>query len=749
MRLMPVFGAALLLGLMALGVLRYDTPGAAASPGAVASLEATAVVTGAVAQTPAVRGVRPVGVNVGLWTYWGAEQLSSNVLKNPGFEGMVDRAIVIVHSADTRTFTDNESWTGRADDFWKNAAAEVRTGQSAGRRTRIVHSKQIGRSGLPEFESAEPLALAPGDVVALTRIDDSAPPANWWIPPDSAAAVGVTADRRPGSTGARSVRLRTRHDKPTEIISYLDTMADRAGKMLPVRGNWKIAFWTAARNGGGALRVRFFRQGAEPFLDRIVSPSTEWQPQSFEFSAGDDGPAAPLELHFQALGSGGDILLDDVELRSAEDDSAFRRPVIDALAALRPGLLRDWQGQLGDTFDNRVADAFARRTMRYRAGNPGESDYLYSLADFLDLCRRVGADPWIVAPVAFGDAEWESLGRFLAAEYRRGGFSEMLVEFGNENWNSLFRYAAIPDAAAHGEAAARAVDSLRRAAGAGVPLRFLVNAQHADPARSARIVAKASAADAVAVAPYFFPALAPRTPLAGAWEAMFADDGGKLRQIVAADSAAGKETAVYEVNVNTLQGDAPQRERDAATVGRVAASALAARLLEAYALGIRRQCVWGLSGFDVYLSPVAGRTRLFGLVRDFGATRRFRPSGLAVELLNRVVRGDLHVVKGISPNARISAYAFRSPAGWSLAVVSSAPQAQDVAFEVPGSEPLPTHVYEIAADRPDSTNEDSEEVRIVEEALRVSGRTVTISAPAWGLAVLTPRPLAAREGRTM
>ena len=49
-----------------------------------------------VASTPAVSDIRRAGVNLGSWTSWGAEQLSSNVLKNPSFDrlaGVFDRRL--------------------------------------------------------------------------------------------------------------------------------------------------------------------------------------------------------------------------------------------------------------------------------------------------------------------------------------------------------------------------------------------------------------------------------------------------------------------------------------------------------------------------------------------------------------------------------------------------------------------------------------------------------------------------------
>jgi hypothetical protein len=709
-------------------VVRQGSPGHAAAGGA-------AVLQASVAAGAAVRGVRRAGVNLGIWTYWGAEQLSSNVLKNPGFEGMIDRAIVMVQSAGPRRFSDDQTWTARPEGFWKGATADVRTGKAAGRQSRVVNSTQAGRFGLPQFETADDLGLSPGDVVALTRIDDASVPAGWWIPPDSASAVAAVPEHRPGSAGVRSVSLAVRPDRTAQIISYLDTITERAGKLLPVNGKWRISFWTAARDGGGSLRVRFLRQGASAFFDQAVTPGPEWQRQAFEFDAIDAGPTGPLELHFEASGNAGRILVDDVELRSEADDCGFRKPVEDTLAKLLPALLRDWQGQLGDTFENRVADAFGRRTTRYRPGTASDSDYLYPVPDFLDLCHRVGADPWLLAPVTFGDAEWDAFGRFLAQQQRRYRFSEILVEFGNENWNRIFRFAAIPEPQAHGEAASRAARLLRAAAGPEVPLRFVVNGQHASPLLTEQFARAAAGADVVAVAPYFFPALARGVHRQDAYRTMFAGDGGRLGEIAGAVAAAGKETAVYEVNLNTVAGDAPPKERDALVAGRISASALAKTLLDAVAEGVRRQCVWTLSGFDV--QAAGGSTRLFGLVRDFGDTGRLRPTGMAVELLNRAIEGDFHAVAGIPPRARVSAYAFEGKAGWSVALVSASGESQDVALTLPPDGAMPAHLYEIASDTPDATNEDLEGVRIVEDSFQTSGRTVTVNVPAWGLAVLT------------
>ncbi|MBI3802129.1 MAG: hypothetical protein HY268_34805, partial [Deltaproteobacteria bacterium] len=159
--------------------------------------------------TVAMAQVPRFGVNLGLWTSWGAEQLSANVLMNPGFEGIIDRAIVVVKSASRYGFTDDTTWLGRADGFWSDSRYDVRTGPSAGRTGVLVDSRRAGRDGLPELITANPTpTLNPGDVIALTRTADTELPTHWWIPGSAQGFVTIDSTRRrPGSPGVRSLAL--------------------------------------------------------------------------------------------------------------------------------------------------------------------------------------------------------------------------------------------------------------------------------------------------------------------------------------------------------------------------------------------------------------------------------------------------------------------------------------------------------------------------------------------------------------
>jgi hypothetical protein len=394
---------------------------------------------------------------------------------------------------------------------------------------------------------------------------------------------------------------------------------------------------------------------------------------------------------------------------------------------------------LGDTLANRLAEPFARRTSRYRPSD--DIDFGYSLTDFLTLCTRVKAIPWIVIPTTFSDEELTGLGRFLDRHAGPDRFEEVLVEFGNENWNQLFRPAGIPDPRAHGEAAERAFRKLREGVGARVRLRTVVNGQHVNPEYSLRFAKPVPSADILALAPYIQHSLSAGLSQPDRFAGLFAGDGGKLSESADGVRALGRELAIYEVNLHTLEGNAKSADRDPLTAGAIGGSALAKVMLDALALGVQRQCVYTLAGYDTWLADRSGYAKLFGIVRDLGATERFRPVGLATAMLNQAIAGDL--MRSVNPNGvqDVSLYAFRSAAGWTAAVVSSSPMEQTVSINFPANSAtaLPLSLLRLEARELWATNENANEVRIVEEAVKSNGTTISFRLPAYGLAVFPPR----------
>lgn len=684
--------------------------------------------------------VRRVGVNLGTWRSWGAEQLGHNVLQNPGFEGVIDRAIVVVRDAGPAGFSDDDRRLGRGDGFWRGARFEVRTGAAAGVSGTVRDSRRAGAEGYPSYTTEGPVPpLAAGDVIALTRTDDDVLPERWH---GSERVRAVLDDARPGSPGKRCVGLPASPAQPASLVYYLDGIATRAGKLLPVDGRWRLAFWSRSPGLPARLRVRFVRQGGPPFVEQVLTPGFEWQRTVIDFTARDGGSPGTLELRFEAEGDG-EVRLDDVELENRDDPpGAFRAEVVEALRALRPGYLRDWQGGQGATLANRMAAPFARRLTR-SSTRAEETIFEYSLPEFLDLCEAVRANPWIVVPTTFSDAEWEALGAYLAERASSRVFPEVIVEFGNENWNPLSRAAGIPDPVRHGVAASRAFEMLRRAAGRDVSLRTAVNGQFANPAAALRFGRAAPGADLLAVAPYFLFSLpAGRTP-EQRLGLLFPDDASAFGALADGLRGGRQRMAVYEVNLHTTGGNAGATERDTTVASAAAGTALARRILDAQAARAGPIAAYELAGYDMWTDDRSGFVKLWGLIRDLGATRRWRPTGLAVSLLNRAFDGDRHATS-LPTGTPVTVAAYRGAHGWSAVMLSSTLQPASVEIRFPADlpGPLPARQLTLAAGDPWATNEDQENVRVVDAPITANGRVVRVSLPPVGLTVLLPPEVA-------
>lgn len=718
-------------------VLLGGLGGTGCAPGRLARAE-EGVAHGSVAREATVYDVPRAGLNLGHRTSWGAEQLASNLLQNPGFEGMIDRALVIVSDSGPRGFFDDETWLARRDAFWAGASYEIRTGRQAGEGGRILDSRRAGPRGLPLYvpRRGDPLP-DPGDVVALTLDGHDGPLAKWKVPDEALNLVSTRRGSRPRGKGARFLFLRSEGSNAGRVISYMDAIGDRAGKLLPIEGAWRVSLWARSETPGARLVVRFGRVGQVPLLQQELAPGRDWERLETIFDARDAGPPGTLEFSIEVRGPGAEIEVDDVELRSEADDGPFREPVLAALRALQPGYLRDWQGQLGDTVENRLASEYARRPTRYRPGGPEQSHYGYSIPEFLDLCERVGARPWLVLPTTIGDEEAGELGRYLAARAGLDRFEEVVLEFGNENWNPLFRPAGIADPVRHASVATRLFSRVRAAGGETARVVFTLGVAPEDPASAARLLQEAGELDALAIAPYVMRRLEAGLPQQSALDRLFSEAARPLSPMSARLGPSGPELAVYEVNLHTLAGDAPPSERDPLVAGAASGGALARRLASAWESGARRQCVYTLSGFDAFVSEGRGLVRLFGVARDLSGSGVLRPTGLALSLVNEAAGGDLHPVRFESA-PELHAVALVEESRGALIVTNASDSARKVELAWPGSVPLPDRARSLDADSPFAVNESGVQVNVREERIAASGRVLHFEVPARGLLVLTP-----------
>jgi len=612
-----------------------------------------------------------IGVNLGGRSVWGAEQLMANVLRNPGLEATLDGALIVVAAVDGAQVTDDSRWTARPPDFWVGAAYEVLSGAAAGQRGRVTGNQRANAQATDTLtlQPAVP-ALRAGDVVAVQGLQDSTAAPLWWTQGGVQAAV----DPRPGSPGVRALRLTATPGQPAALFHHLDSIGMRAGKLLPVHGRWRLALWLRGASAGARVRLSFGRQGRPLWLNQTVTPGAAWQAVAFDFDTRDDGPAGPLMLAIST--EAGSVLVDDVALGAAAPPRAggFRPEVVDTLRALRPGYLREWQGQLADTPANRDATAEARHPIRYRPG-ADEVLFAYSLTEFLALAADVGARPWVVLPATTTPEQARAFGQMLAQGWRRHGFDEIVVEHGNEHWNGVFRPAGIAQARVLAAVADRAFAALREGAGPEMPLHRVIGTQYVDGAAAGRLAALSRHSEGVAVAPYFHYRQAAGETARAALDRALHEDAAPLLRAQADLAAAGRALDVYEVNFHNTGGSASGAERDAVLTAPEAGTALMRRLLQATAAGVQRQAVYTLAGYDTFVDgPGRQLTALFGITRDLTRAANWRPTGAAVAALNRVIGGPAYRTTCAGPAcADLTALAWSGGERWAVASAATVP----------------------------------------------------------------------------
>jgi hypothetical protein len=683
------------------------------------------------------RDVPRIGLNLGSQTSWGAEQLMANVLLNPGFEATEDGAIVVVSEVDGSEFLDDTGWLARPDHFWRHATFSVRTGRLAGTSGEILDSGK--RDGKPEFRAGRELSgLQRGDIVALHRSGGDGLPANWWWENGSRNRIRTDALHALGSAGRQSLLLAPDDEQRVAAISFFDGIGDRAGKLLPMHGSWEVRFW-ARSEGGMRLAVQCRRLKSAPFLRQEVKPGAEWHEFVFRFQPHDDGPVAGLEFRLEAEGAGSKVWIDDVSLSPVDAPaSGFRPEVVETLRMLRPGYLRDWQGQLGDSFANRIAPAGSRHPSRYRPGD--ETSYGYSLPQFLELCHEVGAQPWVVLPTTWQDADWTAAGEYLRAALRQYGFREIVVEFGNENWNGIFRPAGIMDARRMAEAAQRGFRLLKGASGEDSRILPALGAQFVNPGVTIDAARIAPEAGIVAAAPYY--AYSPKAEEGVA--ALFPDGRSELDAFAHGVARGGKQAAIYEMNAHSLSAGMPAEEVSQLVSSAASGTAILYRSLLAMESGIERQGLYSLAGFDTTRQD-GKLVRLFGLARDLAAAGHLRPTGLALELANQAAGGELHEVdvagSASAQRPRVAVVAFHNGNRWSLIAASASPVATEMTVEFPGGMgALPATLWTLESASPLAGNEEAQEVALQHSALRSKGNRVSFRLAPYGAAALVDAP---------
>jgi hypothetical protein len=651
------------------------------------------------------RDVQRFGINLGAPNDYGAENFMRNMIPNPGFEsGLYGMVVSVLKARGTKVqaeFWSTEWHTpniGQPEDFWTGGAWEIPSTNESGTIVGFTHEDNRYTWILDK-----PVDLAPLDVMYVRT------------------EVGRRANApRPGSPGEQSLYI----DSPGEPWKTVHTMhfdaygrqGDKsAGKLRVLKGPHRLSFWA---KGPGVI-APVLNRGGQVLFEKKYQLTDEWAQYEDVFEGKDvyePGDVPPLQFGWKVLVGKG-FYLDDLFLGPV-GEGAFADELVAALKQLRPGVVRAWQMQGGETLANQLAEPFARKTHEYRIRHRRPGLFSYSLPEFLDLCRAVDALPWYVVPPTFTLDDMRGLAAYLG---HQTDFATIYVEFGNEAWGTNsphddpFAGASFHGGARLGQAAARAFEAFGDVPG----VVKIIGGQAAWPGQNEHIAKASNAHDQIVIAPYF-------GILKEHWEhnaGMFYPLYGRAYQDIRSGRPQQSRkwvSGVYEINFHTTSG----ANGDNDVVNAFVTSQAGGIALPLYMLLYQRQWGWQPQAVFTLAQYSAGGIRIWGVYRDIMATGRARPTALGMQLANMAIQGDMVRVKvGMSPHIAVpaingmdkateipavDAFAWRS--GKEVSVyVTNLTLTRGFTLELDAA---PEEVYALAHPDPLADNEDAETVRI-------------------------------------
>jgi hypothetical protein len=207
-------------------------------------------------------------------------------------------------------------------------------------------------------------------------------------------------------------------------------------------------------------------------------------------------------------------------------------------------------------------------------------------------------------------------------------------------------------------------------------------------------------------------------------------------------AAGGRQLAVYEVNLHSTEGTAPQAVLDRLTPSTAAGAAVAGHMLRMMRdHGIRDEMLFSLPQFR-FKRADGTPVRLWGSVVEMGG--RERPQLLAESLANRAIRGNMVKVEVSGENPthdqpegndgvrlkgmhEIDAYGFQDGKWHGLVVFNyGLHQARRISVEASGLPANPdVKLWKLVSPAPGATNEEQVQVTVKEE--RLSGSELTLA----------------------
>ncbi len=271
---------------------------------------------------------------------------------------------------------------------------------------------------------------------------------------DAGVRLEIVRDADPGN-GRASLKM-TIPDGLEEMprVGYwlLSTERDDNPR-LREGATYTLRMWL--KQEGPATRDVEVRVGS--LATETLSVGNEWKEYSFDFTGAP--PKKGVERFDIGTQGAGALYIDGVTIVQKDGPPAyeFYPEIVDTLKRFRPGTLRLWT--LFSTGMNRALDDALgppeQSNLAFQEQGGAETSTAVGLHKELELCEKVGADPWIITSVMFSPQENKNLIEYLAgpADSPYGAkraawgrvkpwteaFDRIILETGNEVWNSMFK----------------------------------------------------------------------------------------------------------------------------------------------------------------------------------------------------------------------------------------------------------------------------------------------------------------------
>jgi hypothetical protein len=657
-------------------------------------------------------GAKRLGMNLGAVNFYDSGQMMKNlIVTNPGFEGGISQSMIMCGSGTATSCTDSINYSGWPANYWTGAKYTVVYGTAIGRTGTISSftpaNNQNGNNVYAVFNFADSgPAPSNGDYMIVSKVMPGNA-ADGWNPKTGANGTVTTdtTDLPSDTQGTQAVALNA--PAPGDFAGltyYFDSTSGHT--FLQLNGNYNLSFKAKAVSGSGILYVGLKRLTSPSlnYIYSVINLTNQWQTYNIPFSASETGQVSTVELDFATAAYGGSTVSNEIELDDASmvqlntdptNNTVFRDAVVNTLKQLKPGVLRFWFNQEGETLDNLLAPQLARQRGTYSAYVPDANNISYGLAEFLQLCQTVGAgngspiEPWIVLPVTLSDAEASSVIDYLAGSAtgtiygaKRAAlgqtapwttvFPKIHLEFSNEAWNAGLYGGNMANGQAYGTRAQNVFTIMRNNANYNAAaFDLMINGQATNIGSELTIQAYCNNNDTFAAQPYMMltvndPTLAGLTG-AAATENLFGStfaeaeafvtasgtaegvNNGLVLQNLAVAQSSGRpvQFAVTETNIDPFNnGSISQAELDGYTTSIGGGLALIDSMLQNMRVGVLTQNIFALPGYQYF--PSDGKSLfLYGSVVDMGVTNLKRPQFLAEQVANNAIGNNTTMLQTV------------------------------------------------------------------------------------------------------